>query len=212
MDLDIVNPQITDYVTGLLPDRDPMFVEMEKKAEWEDFPLIGPQVGTLLEILTRAIKAKRIMELGSGFGYSGLWFARALPADGYLLLTDFEEKNRLMAEAYFERVGKKKLMEFRVGDALKILGEEKEPYDIIFNDVDKELYPQLIKPVYGLLRKGGLFVTDNTLWYGRVAGNQTDAPTDAIREFNKRLMADEGFLTLQLPLRDGVAVSLKIGN
>ena len=212
MDLDIVNPQITDYVTGLLPHRDPMFVEIEQMAEKKDFPAIGPQVGTLLELLARAINAKRVMELGSGFGYSGLWFARALPSDGYLLLTDFEEKNRQMAEAYFERAGKKNLMEFRVGDALKILSEEKEPYDIIFNDVDKELYPQLIKPVYGLLRKGGLFVTDNTLWYGRVTGNQTDAPTVAVREFNNRLMAEKGFLTLQLPLRDGVAVSLKIGD
>lgn len=212
MDLDIVNPRITDYINRLLPERDPLFLEMEKIAEAENFPAIGPQVGTLLELLARAVGANRIMELGSGFGYSGLWFARALPSDGYLLLTDFEEKNRRLAEAYFKRAGKSALMEFRVGDALKLLGEEKEPYDIIFNDVDKELYPRLIEPVYGLLRKGGLFVTDNTLWYGRVIGDHRDEATEAVREFNTRLAAHKGFLSLQLPLRDGVGVSLKIGD
>jgi len=212
MDIEIVNPRIESYMDGLLPEREPLFYEMEKVAEEEDFPAVGPAVGMLLELLARSVNARRIMELGSGFGYSGLWFARALPPDGYLLLTDFEEKNRELAEANFERAGKRALMEFRVGDALKLLDGEKEPYDIIFNDVDKEFYPRLIEPVYRLLRKGGLFITDNTLWYGRVAAGHSDAPTNAVREFNKRLTAHKGFLTVQLPLRDGVGICMKVGG
>lgn len=212
MDIEIVNPKIESYIDGLLPEREPLFYQMEKMAGDADFPAVGPQVGRVLELLARAVNARRIMELGSGFGYSGLWFARALPPDGYLLLTDFEEKNRKLAEANFEKAGKSALMEFRVGDALKLLGEETQPYDIIFNDVDKEFYPQLVEPVYRLLRKGGLFITDNTLWYGRVAAGHNDEPTGAVREFNKRIMAHNGFLSVQLPLRDGVGVCIKTSD
>jgi caffeoyl-CoA O-methyltransferase len=210
MPVDIVHPEIEKYLDSLLPAREPWFIEMEKMSEAEDFPAVGPQVGMLLEILARAINAKRIMELGSGFGYSGLWFARALPADGYLLLTDFEEKNQQLAEKYFKTAGKDYMMEFRVGDALELLKGEKGPYDLIFNDIDKEFYPQVIEPVYRLLRKGGLFITDNTLWYGKVTREPPDLTTGFIREFNLRLKSHKGFLTNWLPLRDGLSVSIKI--
>jgi caffeoyl-CoA O-methyltransferase len=210
MDIDIIHPAIERYLDELLPDREPWFIDMEKMAEEKDFPAVGPQVGMLLEILARSINARRIMELGSGFGYSGLWFARALPSDGYLLLTDFEEKNQRLAEENFKKAGKSSIMEFRVGDALQLLKEEKGPYDIIFNDVDKEFYPQVIEPVYQRLRKGGLFITDNTLWYGRVTQPNPDETTAFIQEFNRRLKVHKGFLTTQIPLRDGLSVSIKI--
>lgn len=210
MDLEIINPEIDKYVESLLPGREPWFLEMERIAGEEDFPAVGPQVGVLLEILARAIQARNIMELGSGYGYSGLWFSRALPDDGHILLTDFEEKNRHMAEKYFKQAGKSHLMEFRVGDALELLDNEKGPYDIIFNDIDKEFYPRVIEPVHRLLRKGGLFITDNTLWYGRVTAKAEDEATAAVQEFNTRLKDHPGFLALPLPLRDGVTVCVKI--
>ena len=125
-------------------------------------------------------------------------------------MTDFEEKNQQLAEANFRKAGKSGILEFRVGDALQLLKKEKGPYDIIFNDVDKEFYPLVIEPVYRLLRKGGLFITDNTLWYGRVTQSHPDETTALIQEFNRRLMAHKGFLTTQLPLRDGLSVSIRI--
>ena len=213
MDIDIVNPKIETYLDSLLPQREPWFIEMEKIAKEKNFPAVGPQVGMLLEILARSINAKKIMELGSGFGYSGLWFARALPPDGYILLSDFEENNRSLAKTFFKKAGKDNMMEFKVGDALTLLKQETGPYDLIFNDIDKEFYPQVIEPVCSLLRKGGLFVTDNTLWYGKVANDdrhRLDKTTAFIREFNNRLKAHKGFLTSFLPLRDGVSVSIKI--
>jgi caffeoyl-CoA O-methyltransferase len=212
MDINVVHPEIEKYLDTLLPERESWFIEMEEMAEKEDFPAVGPQVGMLLEILARAVNAKRIMELGSGFGYSGLWFARALPADGYLLLTDFEKKNQQLAEKYFKKAGKDQIMEFRVGDALELLNREKESYDLIFNDIDKEFYPQVIEPVFRLLRKGGLFITDNTLWYGKVTQELADQTTGFIREFNVRLKSHKGFLTNWLPLRDGISVSIKINE
>jgi predicted O-methyltransferase YrrM len=212
MKIDIVNPNVDKYLQDLLPAREPWFLEMEELAKAEDFPAIGPQVGRLLEVLARSIRAERIMELGSGFGYSGLWFARALPENGYILLSDFEAKNRELAETFFRMAGKQQLMQFRVGDALTLLEQEKGPYDIIFNDIDKELYPAVIEPVHRLLRSGGLFITDNTLWEGKVCTDnpeEIDETTAAVLEFNRRLKAHPGFVTTWLPLRDGVSVSVK---
>jgi len=213
MDIEIVNPAIDSYIESLLPRRESWFLEMERMAAEEDFPAVGPQVGMFLEILARSMNARRIMELGSGFGYSGLWFAKALPEDGYLLLSDFEEKNRALAESFFEQAGKSNLMEFRVGDALRLMEDVEGPFDIIFNDIDKELYPDVIEPVFRLLRKGGLFITDNTLWYGRVAAEKPDpgdTVTPYVKEFNDRLKAHSGFLTTVLPIRDGVSLSTKV--
>jgi predicted O-methyltransferase YrrM len=214
MNLEVVNPEIEEYLETLLPEREPWFLEMEKIAAEEDFPAVGPQVGLLLEILARSIHAVRVMDLGAGFGYSGLWLARALPADGYLLLSDFDEKKLKLAGKYFKQAGLHKIAEFRAGDALTLLEQEHQPYDLIFNDVDKEFYPQIIEPAYRLLRPGGLFVTDNTLWHGRVARKSQqpdDTATPFVREFNNRLKMHKGFLTVQVPLRDGISISIKNG-
>lgn len=205
----IVQPQIEKYLASLLPSRPVIFYELEQRAEKEEFPAVGPEVGTLLEILARSMKAKRILELGSGFGYSGLWFARALPPDGKIILTDFEEANCSAAQENFKKAGFDHLMEFKVGDALSILSELKGPFDIVFNDVDKEFYCQVIDPVHALLREGGLFITDNTLWYGKVVEEEADETTRAILEFNQKLKNHRGFQTSQLPLRDGLSISVK---
>lgn len=211
MSIEITNHKIEQYLEQLLPTREPWFLEMEELARKKNFPAVGPQVGTLLELMARSIKAERIMEMGSGYGYSGLWFAKALPKDGYLLLTDFEEENRKQAEKYFHMAGQTHLMEFKTGDALSLLAEEKEPFDIIFNDIDKELYPAVIDPVHRLLRPGGLFITDNTLWEGNLVQDPgtDDAPSAAVRLFNEKLKNHPGFLTSWLPLRDGISISSK---
>lgn len=211
--IDITNPAVEKYLDTLLPEREPWFLDMEKKAVDDGFPAIGPQVGQLLEVLARSVNAKRIMELGSGFGYSGLWFAKALPPDGYILLTDFDAQNKTLAEENFKGAGKSGLMEFRTGDALTLLEEAEGPFDIIFNDIDKEFYPRVIEPVYRLLRPGGLFITDNTLWGGKTTREHPhpdDTVTPFVKEFNNRLKAHEGFVTAQLPLRDGISVCVKI--
>jgi predicted O-methyltransferase YrrM len=212
--MDFIKEPVNRYLEGLLNPREPWFVEMEALAEEKNFPAIGPMVGVLLELLARSINAKRIMELGSGYGYSGLWFSKALPEDGYILLSDFKEDNRQLAEKYFEMAGKREIMEFRTGDAQSLLKEEKDPYDIIFCDIDKKYYPDVIEPVFQLLRPGGLFITDNTLWSGRVAQDppdESDEATVAVKEFNRRLKEHPGFLTSWIPIRDGVSVAHKIG-
>ena len=205
----IVDPAIEKYLDSLLPERNPVFLEMEKRAEKENFPAVGPHVGLLLQLLTRMISARNVLELGSGYGYSALWIAQALPESGRIILTDLSEKHHKAAIKYFKRLKLDHLMEFRVKNAVTVLAEETGPFDLIFNDVDKEESPEALELSHARLREGGLFVTDNTLWYGQVTQDEVDETTVKIKEFNCKLAAHPGFQTVQIPLRDGVSISIK---
>jgi predicted O-methyltransferase YrrM len=208
--MNLVDPKIETYLEQLLPARPALFGELEQWAAKRHFPAVGPLVGRMLEWLARLVAAKRILELGSGFGYSGLWFCRALPQDGEIVLTDFDKRNLKMARKNFRRAGYDHLATFKQGDALKLLQEMEGPFDIIFNDIDKEFYPRVIEPVYDRLRPGGLFITDNSLGYGSVTVLDEVEAAPAIREFNRRLKEHTGFMTVQVPLREGLSVGLKL--
>jgi predicted O-methyltransferase YrrM len=212
----IVNPSLESYLTHLRPGRDEIFIEIEQLARERKFPAVGPDVGQLLFILARSIGARTILELGSGFGYSALWFGRALdPADPSckVVCTDTDPENKKQTEAFFRRAGLFGLLEFHVGDALETARRLEGPFDIVFNDVDKEIYPDTIDPAARLVRPGGLFITDNALWYGRVVAPDPDDPKDeatrGVCEFNRRMAKDTRFHTVILPIRDGVSLALR---
>ena len=208
---DITEPAIDEYIRSLIPKRDDVLREMEERASKNGIPIVGPVVGTLLFQLAKAIQAKRIFELGSAIGYSTIWLARALPPDGKIYYTDGDEQNARVAEDYFERAGVRDQIEVRVGDALTHFESVEGDFDFIFNDVDKDGYPAVYRKVAERVRPGGFFVTDNTLWSGRVTDPAANDPeTTAIREFNTLLSADMRFQTIVLPLRDGVAVALRL--
>jgi len=194
---------------GFVPERDAVLQRMEKLALERDFPFIGPLVGHLLELLTRAIGAKRVLELGSGFGYSALHFARALPEDGLVVCTDGDSKNALAAEGFFREAGMLSKLEFHVGEALAEMEKMSGLYDIILMDVNKEDYPGTFRRSWPRLRVGGLFIADNLLWHGRVLMKDNDASTRGVREFTRLLHSTPGAHTSILPLRDGVSVTLK---
>ena len=207
----ILNPPIESYLAELQPEPDPIRAEMERLATERDFPIVGPQVGSLLAILTLAMGAGRILELGSGFGYSALWFARALPEDGSVQLTDFSQAALDEARGFLDRAGQAHKARFHQGDGLDTASGLEGPFDIIFNDIDKEHYPEVVDRAVALLRPGGLLVTDNALWYGKPADPdiRDDGATEGVREYNRRVMSHPALRTVILPLRDGVAVSLK---
>ena len=208
--MDITPPEIDLYLQGLLPARHKIFLEMEERALRDDFPAIGPQAGILLELLARSIRAKHIIDLGSGYGYSALWLARALPEDGIVILTEQDEENIKDARRYFEVMGFLSHADFRQGNAVEIFRNESGPFDLVFNDVDKEDYTEVAELAYQRLRHGGLLVTDNTLWYGEVVSSNPDETTRSILDHNRFLAEHTGFLTVQLPVRDGISVSLKL--
>jgi caffeoyl-CoA O-methyltransferase len=201
---------VDDYLYSMLPKRDPVLAEMEDYATEHNVPIVGPAVARVLQQLALTINARTVFELGSAIGYSTIWWAQAVGDKGSVIYTDGNSKNAERARGYFVRAGVSNRITLHTGDALEFLSEQKQEFDIIFNDVDKEDYPRVLRLVAPRLRKGGLFITDNVLWSGRVAEkNPTDARTKAILEFNRKLYDATEFYTTILPIRDGLAVAVK---
>jgi predicted O-methyltransferase YrrM len=203
--------KVEHYLYGLLPQRDEVLREIERQAELRKIPIVGPAVGRVLFQLARMIGARTVFEMGSAIGYSTIWWARAVGESGRVIYTDADPGNAAEARAYFRRAGVHERVQIRIGNALDVLAEETGPFDIIFNDVDKEDYPRVLQLARRRVRKGGLFVTDNTLWHGRVVEDPPKSEsTRAVQQFNRELYAADEFFTTQLPLRDGVSVALKL--
>ena len=207
---EITEPAVDQYILRLLPARDAVLQEMETQALKRDIPIVGPAVGRVLYQYARLINAKKVFELGSAIGYSTLWWARAVGEGGEVFYTDGDPKKADEARGYFQQAGVASRIHVGVGDALEQLSAQKQEFDIIFNDVDKQYYPAVLDLVPSRLRRGGLFITDNALWGGRVTEpNPKEETTRAIQEFNQRLYAMKDFFTTILPLRDGLAVAVK---
>lgn len=206
----ITVPAVEDYLYSLLPSRDEVLTEIEAEAAKRKIPIVGPAVGRILYQLALMIGAKTVFELGSAIGYSTIWWARAVGETGRVIYTDGDRKNAEEARRYFDRAGVSQRITLKTGDALELLSEDKQEFDVIFNDVDKEDYPRVFKLALPHLRKGGLFVTDNVLWSGKVTQKSpAEASTKAILEFNRLLYGSQDLFTTILPIRDGVAVAVK---
>ncbi|MGH9509829.1 MAG: O-methyltransferase [Terriglobales bacterium] len=214
----ITNEAVEDYLYSLLPERDEVLSEIEAEAALRRIPIVGPAVGRLLYQLARISGAQTVFEMGSAIGYSTIWWARGVGEGGRVIYTDGDPKNAEEARRYFERAGVANRITIRIGDALELLSEQKpESFDVVFNDVDKVDYPRVFRLAVPRVKKGGLFVTDNVLWGGRVASavtgqppSEKEAETKAIIEFNRLLYSSPEFFTTILPIRDGVAVAWKL--
>jgi predicted O-methyltransferase YrrM len=208
----IVNPEIEDYLRRLYDDGDPVRREMEELASKKKFPIVGPLVGRELSLLARAIGAKRVFELGSGYGYSALFFAKAVGPSGVVHCTDTSEENVKLAEGFLTRAGVFPRITYHREEATAALRRVGGTWDIVYNDIDKDGYPETVDLAYKHLRPGGLFITDNVLWSGRVLSGHGDqaASTKGVIDFTRRLMGHAGFLTSINPTRDGVAVALRV--
>ncbi len=209
--MEITKPEIERYMNNLLENRPPIFKELEVYAREIDFPIIEPLVGKLLNHYAHILNAKRILELGSGFGYSALWFSEGMDNQTEITCTDFDESKKELAMDYFVKAKTKTKIDFKLGDALEILDISEGNFDIIFNDVEKEDYPEAFRKSIPKLRKGGVLITDNTLWYGKVANEgEKDYQTEGVREYNRLAFSDKRVISMIIPLRDGITISLKI--
>jgi caffeoyl-CoA O-methyltransferase len=206
----IVEPRIESYIAALWASPDPVLAAMEALAERRRFPIVGRHVGALLGMLARCMGARRVIELGSGYGYSAVWFARALSENGTVICTDMSSDNRDLALGYFRTAALESRIDFRVGHALEIARGEKPGFDIVFNDIDKEDYPASVEVAVKLLKSGGLFITYNTLWKGKVGDDGPgDSMTEAVRAFNKAVFSRTDLDSIIFPIRDGVTVCRK---
>ncbi|MGH7806788.1 MAG: O-methyltransferase [Thermodesulfobacteriota bacterium] len=206
----IVNPGIEEYIRNLTPVEDGILKEMEELGAERGFPIVGPLVGRLLYQLAVIIRAKKIFEMGSGFGYSAYWFAKAIHDGGLVVFTDLSEKNARLAKGFFKRGNIEKKIKIHIGDSIKILEQAEAEFDIIFNDIDKEYYPLVVDKAYKKLKRGGLFITDNVLWHGRVLSDDRSPSVKGVKEFTRMLLSEKGFLTTIIPIRDGISLSVKL--
>lgn len=204
--------EVDKYIYDLLPERDPVVREIEAYAAEHRVPIIGPAVARLLTLLVQVSGATRIFEMGSAIGYSTIWLARAAGPKAQIFYTDGDPENARRAQEYFKTAGVAKRIKVQVGNALDLVKKTPGKFDFVFNDVDKHQYPDALRAALPKLKRGGLFVTDNTLWSGKAArpAPPEDKDTRGVQEFNRLVYSSKDLFPVLIPLRDGVTVCRKL--
>ncbi|HWC32680.1 MAG TPA: O-methyltransferase [Actinomycetota bacterium] len=214
MTIQIVNEDVERYMRDLLGGEHAIATEMEAVAREREFPIVGRLVGVTLEVLARSIGARRVLEMGSGYGYSAYWFARAVGDGGEVHMTEGDAQNQEQAMAYLRRAGLAERVTSHVGNALEIVDELDGDFDVIFCDIDKLDYPAAWEKARERIRVGGLYLCDNVLWSGHVTGKTDDDTrpdwTEAVREHNGAVASDERYVATIIPTRDGVMCAVRI--
>lgn len=207
-----IQDDVEQYLYELLPEPDAVISEMESYAAEHRVPIIGPAVARMLALFVQVSGAKRIFEMGSAIGYSTIWLARAAGPKGKVYYTDGNEANAERARGYFRKAGVAKRIEVKVGNAIQLVKKAPGKFDLIFNDVDKHQYPDALRAALPKLKRGGLFITDNTLWSGKAArpAAADDNATIGVQEFNRLAYASKELYPVLVPLRDGVTVCRKL--
>lgn len=205
-------PNIQEYITNLVPQRPAEVQKMEAYAQQNGFPIIGPIAGQLCYQVARMIGARRIFELGSGYGYSTAWFAQAVQENGGGVVHHvvWDEKLSQMARQHLSALGYGEMIRYHMAEAVQTLKATEGPFDLIFNDIDKDGYPASLPVITEKLRSGGVLIIDNMLWSGKVF-DQADqsADTAGIREFTRQITTDNGWIASLVPMRDGLIVAMK---
>ncbi|MFT4923790.1 MAG: membrane complex biogenesis BtpA family protein [Haloarculaceae archaeon] len=216
---------VSETVTALAgevgPTPDDILVEMDERADDEQFPTVGPTVGGWLALLARMVDARRVFEFGSGFGYSAYWFARALPEDGEVVLTEIDEDELDAAREYFQRGGLAEKAHFEHGDALETVEAYQGPFDVVLIDCQKERYAEALEAIREKLRSGSVVLADNAVTAGPYVHSDEvlgclqgeDRPDAAdgsvgVASYLDEVRTDDAFETALLPLGEGVAVSM----
>lgn len=211
----IVPDAVERYLSALNHLGDPVLEEVARAGAAAHLPLVDAEVGALLRVLASSIRATRILEIGTAIGYSGIWLAGALPTNGMLLTIERDPECARLAREHFARAGFADRVSILLGDAQRMLAKVSGPFDLIFQDGDKTVYLPTLNRLVELLRPGGLLVTDNVLWDGEVVPGFVDPPrrdaedTRAIADYNDQLNGHPQLMTVTIPLRDGLAISLK---
>jgi caffeoyl-CoA O-methyltransferase len=205
-------PAVQQYLIDLVPAREHEMQEMEKYAAKTDFPIIGPVAGYFCYQIARMISARSVYEMGSGFGYSTAWFAKAVWENGggvvHHVVWDEELSN--MAAFHLERLGFGDLVQYHKVEAVETLRSIQGPFDLIFNDIEKQDYPASLPLIKEKLRPGGVLIIDNTLWSGQIFDkkDQSEA-TNGIREFTRLITHDPDWIVSLVPVRDGMILAYK---
>ena len=204
--------QINDYLNQLVPERPAEMQAMEAYAEKTGFPIIGPVCGYMCYQIARMVKAHAVFEMGSGYGYSTAWFARAVMENGggkvHHVVWDAELSKE--AHGHLEKLGYSPLIEYHVAEAIETLNQMPGQFDLIFNDIDKECYPESLPMIREKLRPGGVLIVDNLLWHGQVLDmNDQEPSTEGVRELTRILTTDPNWVSTVIPIRDGMLIAFR---
>lgn len=209
---DLYHPELRGYLDSLVPSRPAEMRSMEDYARENAFPIVGPAAGAFCYLIAKLAGAKRVFELGSGFGYSTAWFCRAVQENGGGVVHHvvWDEKLSGLARGHLKNLGYEDIVHYTVGEAVDALGRTNAPFDLIFNDIDKEGYPDAMGVISEKLRPGGVLLVDNLLWSGRIFDPNDRSPaTEGVRELTRRVMQDPGWSASIVPIRDGLLVAVK---
>lgn len=204
--------QINDYLNTLVPERPAEMQVMEAYAGETGFPIIGPVCGYMCYQIARMVKAHMVFEMGSGYGYSTAWFARAVLENGggKVHHVVWDEGLSKRARQHLEKLGYSNLIEYHVAEAIETLQHMPGQFDLIFNDIDKECYPESLPMIREKLRPGGVLIVDNLLWHGQVLDrNDQDPSTEGVRELTRILTTDPNWVSTLIPIRDGMLVAFR---
>ncbi|MCC6453892.1 MAG: O-methyltransferase [Caldilineaceae bacterium] len=209
---ELISPQVATYLEELVPPRAAELAAMEAYAKEHNFPIVGPTAGQLCYQLARLTGAQRVFELGSGYGYSTAWFARAVQENGGGVVHHvvWDDKLSQMARKHLGALGYSDIVRFHVGEAVETLRNTDDTFDIIFNDIDKQGYPDSVPVIVEKLRPGGLLIIDNMLWSGQIFDENDKSPsTVGVRNVTKLLTDSSQWITTLAPIRDGLIVAMK---
>ena len=212
----IVPDLVEQYLSHLNHQSDAVLQQVARAGAERHLPLVDAEVGALLRVIATSIGAARVLEIGTAIGYSSIWLAGALPADGTLMTMELDPDRAREARANIACAGLGDRVVVMIGDARSLIAKVAGPFDLIFQDGDKQLYGPMLDRLVDLLRPRGLLITDNVLWDGEVVPGFVASPTRtvedtrAIAEYNERLSAHPRLRTATVPLRDGVAIAVKL--
>jgi caffeoyl-CoA O-methyltransferase len=172
--------------------------------------LSGHIQGNFLKMISYMLRPKRILEIGTFTGYSAICFARGLAENGKLYTIDVNEELEEMVRKYFKEAGVENQIDFRIGNALNIIPDIDETFDLVFIDADKINYSNYYDLVFDKVRKGGFIIADNVLWSGKVTEEKHDKDTAALQAYNEKINSDLRVENYLVPIRDGLMVARKL--
>tara|TARA_B100002052_G_scaffold84067_1_gene77222 strand:- start:2192 stop:2830 length:639 start_codon:yes stop_codon:yes gene_type:complete len=209
--MDFIDKKIMEYVINNSEDEPELLKELAKETYQKILQprmLSGHPQGRILSLLSKIIRPKRILEIGTYTGYGTICLAEGLTDDGKIITIDKNEEIIDFQNKYFEKSGyREKIIQLN-GEALDIIETLSDKFDIVFLDADKENYIEYYKSISNKLVKGGILISDNVLWSGKVLeATSNDLETDILKRFNRLLKNDKKFETIIIPIRDGVSIS-----
>jgi caffeoyl-CoA O-methyltransferase len=210
----IIRREQAEYLEQLLPANKGLLAEMEEYAAEHRVPIADREVAMFLEITARAIRARRVLEIGMAIGYAVVHFAQGMEADGLVVTIEPSDEMISRAEGYFKRAGIRDRVRVERGLALEVMPRLTEDFDLVYLDAMKEEYTEYLKQALPLLRVGGVIIADNVLWGGQVAGeirsDDQRASTEALREFNRQFVNHPQLRAEILSFGDGIAYGVKV--